>query len=75
MSEKLPALKPRNVVKILERLGFRLYRQRGSHRIFVKDKYQVVVPFHNRELKCGTLFNIIKGAGLTVEEFNRLLKE
>jgi len=75
MSEKLPALKPKDVIRILEKLGFQLYRQRGSHRIFVKDEYQVIVPFHNRELKQGTLYNIIKGMGLTVEEFNRLRRE
>jgi len=71
MSDKLPALKPREVIRILEKLGFRLYRQKGSHKIFVKDKYQVIVPFHNRELKKGTLRNIIKGTGLTVDEFKK----
>ncbi len=71
MSDKLPALKPRDAIKILEKLGFQLYRQKGSHKIFVKDEYQVVVPFHNRELKKGTLRNIIKGTGLTVDEFKK----
>jgi predicted RNA binding protein YcfA (HicA-like mRNA interferase family) len=31
------------------------------------------VPFHNRDLKTGTLRRIIKDAGLTVAEFEDLL--
>ncbi len=69
MSTKLPSLKPHEVIRILLSIGFNFHRQKGSHKIFVKSHLLVVVPEHNRDLKKGTLLNIIKGTGLTVEEF------
>jgi len=73
MNDDIPSLKPRELIKILERMGFRLYRKKGSHRIFVREELMVIVPYHNRDLKKGTLHNIIKGMGLTPDEFKRLL--
>lgn len=69
MSGILPSLTPRQVSTALERLGFACYRQKGSHKIYVKDTYQVVVPYHTKDLKKGTLHQIIKGTGVSVEEF------
>jgi predicted RNA binding protein YcfA (HicA-like mRNA interferase family) len=69
MSGALPSLTPRAIIEALERMGFQLYRQRGSHRIYVKEDLQVIVPFHAKDLKKGTLHQIIKGAGVSVEEF------
>ncbi len=69
MSKQLPSLKPKAVIKILQKIGFEFHRQKGSHKIYVKDKYIVIVPYHNKALKKGTLYNIIKGTGLSVEEF------
>jgi len=63
------ALTPKEVVAILERMGFEFVRQKGSHRIYVKEKRMVVVPMHGGTLKRATLMNIIKGTGLTAEEF------
>jgi len=73
MSDKLPSLKPKKLIKILISLGFIFYRQTGSHQIYVKDNYQVIVPFHNKDLKKGTLIQIIKGTGLSIEEFIKLI--
>ena len=73
MSEKLPAITPKKLIKILVNLGFILYRQTGSHQIFVKDNQQVIVPYHNRDLKKGTLIQIIKGTGLSIGEFKKLI--
>ncbi len=69
MSPKIPALKPYEVIRILQSIGFTFHRQKGSHKIFVKGHLLVVVPEHNRDMKKGTLLNIIKGTGLTTEEF------
>lgn len=69
MSRRIPSLTPKETVAALERIGFRMFRQRGSHRIYVKRDLLVVVPFHSRALKKGTLHQIIKGAGVTTEEF------
>jgi predicted RNA binding protein YcfA (HicA-like mRNA interferase family) len=58
----------------LERVGFVVRRQEGSHVILRRAHPfgQVVVPDH-KELDRGTLRAIIRQAGLTVEEFVRLL--
>lgn len=72
---KLPALKPKEIVRILEKAGFSFVRQKGSHRIYVKDNIGVTIPFHTRDLKRGTLKQIIKQAGLTAEEFLKLSRE
>jgi mRNA interferase HicA len=69
MSGVIPSLSPRAVTSALERLGFTCNRQRGSHKIYVKDDHQVTVPFHTKDLKKGTLHQIIKGTGVSVEEF------
>ncbi len=48
-------------------------RQRGSHCIFEGFGKFVIVPYHNKGLRKGTLRQIIKQCGLTVEEFFGLL--
>jgi predicted RNA binding protein YcfA (HicA-like mRNA interferase family) len=76
MSRKLPALRPKAVMRAMERAGFRLVRITGSHHIYEhpsRPDQVVPVPLHNRDLKRGTLHNIIKQAGLTEEEFLDLL--
>jgi len=71
---KLPLLPWRDVVKVLIKAGFKVARQRGSHIILVKDEYIVPIPKH-METKRGLLLEIIAEAGLTREEFLKLLKE
>lgn len=61
-------------VGILEKVGFYMKRQHGSHIILRKDVpyAQLVVPDH-KELDRGTLRAIIRQAGLSVDEFNDLI--
>ena len=68
---RLPALKPREVVTILEALGFVEIRQRGSHKQFGhQDGRVTTVPFHaGRDISPILLRQIIKDIGLTPEEF------
>jgi predicted RNA binding protein YcfA (HicA-like mRNA interferase family) len=66
----LPIISGRECVRALERAGFVVVRQRGSHIVLYRDKTMVVVPDH-RTLDRGTLRAIIRAAGLTVEEFMR----
>jgi predicted RNA binding protein YcfA (HicA-like mRNA interferase family) len=70
---KLPLLSWRDIVKALAKAGFQVARQKGSHLILVKDEYIVPIPKH-REIKRGLLHAIIVEAGLTREEFLKLLK-
>ena len=66
----IPALRPSDVIAMLRRAGYVIDRQTGSHVFLYKEgKPPAVVPRHNRDIKKGTLHNIIKGAEMTVEEF------
>lgn len=73
---KLPALKPREVIRALQRAGFFLHHVRGSHHYFKhpdRAELRVTVPVHTKDLKRGTLSGIIRDAGLTDEQFLKLL--
>ena len=67
----IPVLKPKDVVTILERLGFVQVRSKGSHRQFRHpDGRGTTVPFHTgRDLSPILLRQIIKDIGLTIDEF------
>jgi predicted RNA binding protein YcfA (HicA-like mRNA interferase family) len=72
---KLPAgISGQDLKKALQRAGFVLTRQRGSHMILRRDepRARVVVPDH-KPLRPGTLHQILKAAGLWVEDLLRLL--
>lgn len=72
---KLPVVSGRRCMQTLEKAGFYLKRQTGSHLILRRDKpfAQVVVPDH-KALDRGTLRAIIRQAGLSIEEFAGFLK-
>jgi predicted RNA binding protein YcfA (HicA-like mRNA interferase family) len=63
----LPSLSGREVVTILERLGWTIARQRGSHVIPVKSGHvaTVSVPDH-KEIAKGTLRSLVRAAGLGI---------
>ena len=73
MAGKLPVLKPKIVIRALERYGFVRHHTTGSHYILKKGSSRVTVPYHSKDLKPRTLASIIAQAGLTVEEFLELL--
>ena len=73
---KLPRVTGREVVRALERAGFVFDRQRGSHVILThpQTRQRVSVPVHaGRIVKLGTLKGILEDAGLSRDEFGRLL--
>lgn len=60
---------------VLERLGYRFVRQRGSHVIMGQaGRAPVTVPLHD-ELDRGTLRSIIRTMEISVEEFITVLRE
>lgn len=67
---KPPVLKPREVIALLERLGFREARQRGSHKQFKHPDGRVTtVPVHKgRDISPTLLRQIAQDIRLTVEE-------
>jgi predicted RNA binding protein YcfA (HicA-like mRNA interferase family) len=77
MTERLPALRARDVIRVLQRAGFRVSRTSGSHCRLVHSAdptRQVTVPLHSgKDLKRGTLQNFLRQAGLTAGELVELL--
>ena len=72
---KLPrGLSGKKVVAALGKCGFFVKRQKGSHIVMRRNDpfAQVVVPDH-KSIDTGTLDSILEGAGLTVEEFLKLM--
>jgi predicted RNA binding protein YcfA (HicA-like mRNA interferase family) len=72
MTQSFPAVRPRQLISALERAGFFVHRVTGSHYILkhpAKPTLRVTVPFHNRDLKKGTLQSIVKQAGFSNEVF------
>jgi len=67
----LPVLKPSEVCRILERLGFVNVRQRGSHVQYRHaDGRGTTVPMHKgRDIAPPLLRQIARDIGLTAEEF------
>lgn len=67
----IPVLKPQEVVRILENIGFVEVRQTGSHKQFRHaDGRGTTVPFHKgRDIAPTLLRKIASDINLTVEEF------
>ena len=73
---RLPVLSGRDVVAALERGGFRVVSQQGSH-VKLRNTEQertltAIVPLHS-ELARRTLLSILRQAGLTVNQLRELL--
>ena len=69
----VPVLKPREVVALLEAIGFVEVRQRGSHKQFRHpDGRTTTVPFHaGRDISPTLLRKVARDVELTVEELIR----
>ena len=75
----IPSLKPREVIKALEKLGFIKERQKGSHLILINPATMkiTVIPIHKgKDIKKKLLLKIIEeDCGLKKEEFLSMLKK
>lgn len=70
----MTSFKPREVIKILRKLGFTKKRQKGGHIIMYSSKFNITisVPMHTKDLKKGLLRGITKDAKSSEEEFLKL---
>ena len=73
----MPKLRPANpteVMHVLEKVGFHLIRQNGSHAVYRhSDGRWTTVPIHpGKDVAKGTLGKILKDVHITVEEFENL---
>ena len=75
---KLPILSANEIIKALEKDGFRVLRQKGSHVSLYKksdDKIYLVIVPDKKEVKRGTLLGILKQTGMSREKFFALTKK
>ena len=67
---KLPVLSGTETCKILQKFGWKIVRQKGSHIIMIKKGEIVTLSIPNhKEVAKGTLYSLIKSANLTLSEF------
>ena len=73
---KLPVVSGKDLIKALEKSGFVVLRQKGSHVSMEKHDadthWRTIVPMH-RELRPGTLHDILKQTGITRDDLMKLL--
>lgn len=71
---KLPQVSGSDVVRALQKTGFTVRRQHGSHIIMRRsDPFaQTVIPDH-RHIDRGTLRAILRQTGITADELIKLL--
>ena len=71
---KLPIVNGNQVIKALEKVGFIVVRQKGSHvRMKHEDNRVVTIPIHNKKsLGKGLLRKILRDAELTIEQFIKI---
>jgi predicted RNA binding protein YcfA (HicA-like mRNA interferase family) len=72
---KLPVVSGRDLAKALAKIGYLHDHQKGSHMILrhqAPPHRRITIPDH-KEIARGTLKNIIREAGLTLEELIDLL--
>ncbi|MCD6447780.1 MAG: type II toxin-antitoxin system HicA family toxin [Thermoplasmata archaeon] len=74
---KLKPLSANKVIKVLDKLGFKIIRKKGSHVILKHpDGRVIIVPVHKGEkIGRGLLRKIIKDAKISKDEFMKMAKE
>ncbi|MBI2780113.1 MAG: type II toxin-antitoxin system HicA family toxin [Gammaproteobacteria bacterium] len=68
MPPSLPHISGADAIRALQKLGFVIARQKGSHVVLRRGSTGCVVPNH-REIKIGTLSSVLKQAGISADEF------
>lgn len=76
---RLPSLSSKEIIRVLRKAGFTQApdRGKGSHRAFVKEdqtgRIRLVIVPQGKDIPRGTLLSILDQAGLTREDFLKLL--
>jgi predicted RNA binding protein YcfA (HicA-like mRNA interferase family) len=75
VSEKLPRLTPEQAIKIVEKLGFTLVRQSGSHKIYKNSKgIRITIPCHKGKILHPKIVkSIVKDAEIDSSTLRQLL--
>jgi predicted RNA binding protein YcfA (HicA-like mRNA interferase family) len=71
---RLRNVRAQRAIRAFHNLGYDTTRIRGSHHVLKHpSKDQIVLPVHRGTIKVGILVDAVKKAGITIEEFERLL--
>mgnify|MGYP001569631577 CR=1 FL=1 len=73
---KLPRTTPKKVLAALQRIGFYIHHQTGSHvnlRLNTKPHLHIIIPMHDGDLAPKTLKSIISQSEIALEEFLKIL--
>jgi len=71
---KFPVLKPKRLLKILQKAGFEINHTTGSHYIlYHPNGRRVTLPYHAKDLPKGTSRAILNAAGINVDEIKKYL--
>lgn len=75
MSEKLPRITAREIIHVIERKGFYLSRQSGSHMIYKNNEgKRTTIPFHASVILHPKIIKaILKDSEMTVDQLRELL--
>ena len=68
---KIPGIQHQRAIRAFERAGFEIIRQAGH--ITMSDGIRIIVLPRNNPINAVTMFNIVRSAGLTPEQFRQLL--
>jgi predicted RNA binding protein YcfA (HicA-like mRNA interferase family) len=79
MPKNIPSLKPKKLLKILEKAGCKFYREgKGDHRLYirkVKEQKRIVpIDIGAKEISPAYVLRIFRQFGFTDEEIEQLLK-
>ena len=76
MTGKLPRVTADKVIRVLEKIGFELVRQSGSHKIYRNQQgKRITVPYHSgKTLHPKIIKSILLDTDLTIERFKELMK-
>lgn len=76
MSDRLPRISATKIIKVLQKQGFILVRQSGSHKIYKnREGKRVTVPHHSEKILHPKLLkSILRDADITVDRFKELMK-
>lgn len=76
---KIPALKPKQILKVFLRAGFYIHHKKGGHiqlRHHQKEHLRVTIPYHTRfDLPPSVINSILKQSEISRNDFLKLLKK
>ena len=74
MPSKYPILKPKEIIRVLEKVNFVFVSQKGSHLKYTDGIHTIIIPNHSEVAK-GTLKGILSQANMTIDKFLELLNK